>query len=137
MSAILWPDIEAALVDYLAPLVAASSLPFADDVRVSNTLTDEPGDPRPDYAVTVRNDGGPMSETVFADVRLGINVWALEKHEAVDLAALVSAWINAMPEASGNPFVGASIGVAYEIPESSGQAHLYAPATARVRGINL
>ncbi|MCB2411792.1 hypothetical protein LGT39_02875 [Demequina sp. TTPB684] len=133
MTAILWPDVEAALITHLKPRIALLPLVFAPDVDVSNALAD----PRPDYAVTVRNDGGPPTATVFADVRAGLNVWALEKQNAVDLAAYLTALINSMPGLGDSPFVNAIAGVASEIAEASDHTHLYLTASLRVRGIDL
>lgn len=133
MTAILWPDVEAALIDYLAPAIAASSLSFAAEVQVGNMLAN----PRPEYAVTVRNDGGPPTETVFADVGIGVNIWAPTKPEAVDLAAMVTALINGMPDAGTTPFVNATASLGYEIADDSGQPHYYLTASLTVRGSNL
>lgn len=133
MPAILWPDVEAALINYLSPALAASPLSFAGDIFVGNLLPN----PRPDYAVTVRNDGGPGALTVFADLRIGINVWALTKADAVDLAAYVVAYLNGAPESAAAPFSNVTASVAYEVPDDSGQPHLYLTATLRVRGTTL
>ena len=134
MPAILWPDVEAATVAYLRPLIVASALPFAADVRVSDRLTDRDGDPRPDYAVIVRHDGGSPTDTVFTASRIGVNVWALTKPEAVDLAALVTALMNGAPGDSGGPIAGADANVAFTVPDASGQPHLYLTAIVQVRG---
>lgn len=133
MTAILWPDVEAELLDYLAPAMAASSLAFADEVVVRDELPN----PRPDYAVIVRNDGGPPAQTVFADLRAGFNIWAPSKADAVDLAAVVTALLNGMPEAGTTPFVNARASVGYPIPDDSEQPHYYLTADLRIRGIKL
>lgn len=131
--AILWPDVEESVLNYLRPAIAASGLAFAGDVETVNALPK----PRPNYAVTVRNDGGPPASTVFADVRLGVSVWAPTKPEAVDLAARVTAALNGAAEAGTTPFVESSATVAYEVADESGQPQMYLTATLRVRGTNL
>lgn len=132
MPAILWPDPEAALINYLRPAIVASALTFAADVAVGRVLPS----PRPEYAVTVRSDGGPVADSVFADVRFGLNVWAPTKAEAVDLAAYVTALVGVAHEAD-TPFANATVAVAFEIPEDSGQPHLYTTATLRLRGSDI
>lgn len=135
--AILWPDVEAAVIAYLKPRIAAAPLPFAADVRVATKLTDKDGDARPQWAVIVRNDGGSKFETVFADVSVALNIWGADPINTPMLAGYVGALMNSIAESGVTPFTRASAGVAYPIPEESGQPHLYLTASLAVRGVNL
>lgn len=133
MTTVIFPDAAAAFCSYLVATISASPLAFAANVDVATSLKN----PRPTYAVTVRCDGGPPAETVFSDLRFGINVWAPTRDEAVDLANVVTALVNSMAESHATPFVDSTATVANEVPEQAEAAHMYLTATARLRGTDL
>lgn len=140
MPAILWPDAEAVTLDYLRPLILTAPFAFAAQVKVRDNVTTRATDgtvSRPDYAVTVRNDGGPIVGDVRATARLGVNVWAPTKAEAVDLANYVAALVGGMAEANVTPAVRSTTSVPYAVPDDSGQPHMYFTAELVLRGTNI
>lgn len=102
MVAILWSDIEAEFIGYMGPALSARPEAYAADVMVRNRVprelklpdgsTKEPW-PTSGRLVVVRDDGGPTTQDVRADARLGIKVWAPTEAECSDLANLVVALV--------------------------------------------
>lgn len=133
MPAILWPDVEATTLGYLRPRILASPLAFAADVHVGDVLPN----PRPDYAVIIRNDGGPAVADVRGTARLGVNIWAPIKAECVDLANYVTALLNGMAEANVTPCARSTATLGYPVADDSGQPHMYLTAELTFRGVNL
>jgi hypothetical protein len=131
MPGIVWPDVEAAFRTYMLAALAARPEPITDNVFVGNTLPAV----RPQRAVIVRDDGGPVLGDVRAVARLGIRVWAAKAADAHDLAALVAALVTLWPD--GKPVVRATTSRAYPLPDESGQASRYFTAEVVVRGVNL
>jgi hypothetical protein len=79
---ILYPDIEAAVTQYLTPLLK--------DAHVGAVKLDEPG-----CQVIVRDDDGePIEESMLANLRFGINCYAPTLTEVEILAAKVSGLLN-------------------------------------------
>ena len=135
MPAILYGDIEAQQVTYLAAALAARPEPVTADVGVRNRVpagTDT--DPRPARLVTVRDDGGPSLGDVRAVARVGYNVWAATEAEASDLANIVAALVAGC--ADGNPVVRATVTRPYSVADD-GRWNLYFTAELWVRGSNL
>lgn len=140
MPAILWPDAEVVTLDYLRPLIMSGPFAFAVQVKVRDTVTTKNADgtvTRPDYAVTVRNDGGTVLGDVRATVRLGINVWAKTKAEASTLARYVAALVGGMAEANTTPVLRSTASTPQPVPDDSGQPHFYLTAEIVLRGADL
>lgn len=93
MPLVVFPDMEAWAVGYLASALAARSEPFAAGVRVSTKVPN----PRLPRMVVLRRDGGPRQTVVTEVVRLGIRVWAENDEVASDLTQLVRALLAASP----------------------------------------
>jgi hypothetical protein len=96
MVAILYADIEAEFIGYMASALDARPEAYALDVavrnRVPNESTTQPW-PTSGRLVVVRDDGGPMTQDVRATARLGVRVWAPTEAECSDLANLVVALV--------------------------------------------
>lgn len=104
-------DIVAATVDYLDSLLGDYP-----DGPVWVTGAKSESDP---LQIVIRNDGGMlMSDMVRASIRLGINIYAPTRSAAVDLAAMVTALINAW--ADGQPVITATASLSHEIAEIGG-----------------
>lgn len=128
---VILPDIEAVLVPYLSTALAARSEPYAAGVDVSTLLPD----PRPERAVTVRDDGGGRPGDVRGTCRVGVNVWGGTDAEAMDLGNLVSALI--VDARNHGPIRDASATRPMRIADESGQPHVYLTAELIVRGVSL
>lgn len=129
--AIIWPDVEAAVISALSTALTARAEPFAADVTVTRTVPD----PRPERLVVVRDDGGPALGDVRALVRLGVNVWAATDEDAADLANLVVALVQALPD--GAPVIRSVPSRPYAIADPSGQPLRYFTAELVIRGTGL
>lgn len=129
--AVIFTDVEAWAVGYLAAALTASSEPYTDGAEVSNRTPDE----MPARMVTVRDDGGSRL-TVTKVASLAVNVWALTEEDASDLMRLVVALLES---ATG---VGAIVGHEStsgpaRVPEESGAPHWFASVDLHHRGVSL
>lgn len=100
LPAIIFDDAELWACNYLRPALAARPEAYTDNVFVSNSIPVDPatGEPkRRDRMVIVRRDGGLRSGVVLDNPRLGIQCWAMNKQDAVDLARMVLALLVAAP----------------------------------------
>lgn len=131
MPGVVLPDVKAVVLAHIRSSLAARPEPFAQGVVVKGDLPD----PRPERAVTVRDDGGSRLPDVRGVARLGINVWAKNEADATDLANLVSA-IVAGAENVG-PIRRASASRPMEVEDPSGQPNRYLTAELTVRGVSL
>lgn len=86
---ITFPDLEAAVVDYLTGELAA----FGDDATVDNTVPN----PRPARLVRVNRTGGARTGLVLEDAQLTVDCWDVRADLAHDLAQLVRGLLAAMP----------------------------------------
>lgn len=86
---ILFPDLEAAVIDYLTGELAA----FDADATVDNTVPD----PRPTRLVRVLRTGGARTGVVLEDAQLTIDCWDVLVEDAHDLAQLCRGLMTAMP----------------------------------------
>lgn len=131
MSAALVPDTLAALLTHLRVALAARPEPVAAGVAVRRVLPD----PRPDRAVTIRDDGGPRLDQHRARGRYGVTVWAESEAAAADLSALVSAILSSASGVGHIRSIRASMGAA--VADSSGHPSRYLTVEAILRGGNL
>ena len=138
--AVIWADMEAWAVDYLARclFLAEPEHPEAVDVMVRNRVpTERQGDdwPASQRLVVCRDDGGQWQGDVRAEVRMGFQVWA-ETHEvATDLARLLTAYLGAA-EGDG-PIRRASPARAYTVSDEEGRPKRYLTAQFTIRGDQL
>lgn len=130
--AVVFTDLEAWAVGYLATALAARAESFTEDVTVSNRVPDV----IPARLVTVRDDGGSRSATVTKSSALGVNVWASSEEDASDLARMVVALLE---NAGGDaPVVGHSgTSGPVRVPEESGTPHWFASVDLVHRGASL
>jgi hypothetical protein len=126
---IAFPDVEAWAVAHLAATLAGRDEPYAADVDVA-TRTPNPLTGR---AVVVRRDGGPRLDLVRERARLGIRVHAPVETDAIDLAALCRAALEA--SAGQGPVIGVEYAAGpYALPEESGGFARYFTVELLVRG---
>jgi len=128
---VVLPDIEALLVAYLNSELATRPELYASGVHVSTLLPD----PRPDRAVTVRDDGGGRPGDVRGHCQVGVNVWGASDGEAMDLGNLVSALIVGC--VGHGPVREATATRPMRILDESGQPRVYLTAQLTVRGTSL
>jgi hypothetical protein len=100
LAPLVFDDIELWACDYLRPALVARSEAYTENVFVSNeipkdTATGEPK--RRDRMVIFRRDGGGRSRIVFDQPRLSADIWATTKDDAIDLARMVVALMEASP----------------------------------------
>lgn len=131
-AAIIYPDVELLLCDYLRTRLAARPEPYAAGVYVGITI---PGTRR-DRMVIPRRDGGTEGE-MRDQARLSFQIFAKSEQDANDLARLVLALLRAMPAT-----VPAVIHVSVQsgptvIPDESGQPMRYVVAEVHTRGADL
>lgn len=129
---ILYPDVELLLCDALRDALAARPEPYAADAHVDAEVPN----PRTDFMVIVRNDGGPPLGDVRSLARVGINVYGPTKQQANDLARLVAALLPAL-RGTGDITAVPSVGVPNEVADPSGQDRFYLTAELHVRGTRL
>jgi len=136
MPAILFPDIEAAFIGYMAPALAARPEVYAADVavrnRVPNESTTQPW-PASKRLVVVRDDGG-QARIVRGIARLGIRVWAEDEATTSDLANLVMALVNGWHDAV---IRGGTASRPYSVTEVSSRPCMYFTAELVVIGRKL
>lgn len=134
MPAIVWPDVEAEFIAYMAPALQARLEAYAADVVVRNRVPDESATnpwPTSGRLVVVRDDGGPATQDVRAAARLGVRVWAPTEAETSDLANLVAALVRGWRSPTvrrtepSRPF---------SVPEESQRPAAYFTAELTIRG---
>lgn len=110
----LWPDIEAAAVQYLAAQFSAASVPALPDLASVHIGAVKL--PDIDRQVIVRDDGGSPLEGGRATVRLGFRVFAETDAIAERLAAAVTALLNGW--ADGRPMLTCTATRAWPVPDA-------------------
>lgn len=91
-------------------------------------------DPRPDWVVTVRRDGGGMLDQVQFQAMLGINIWAPTEVDAYALAAVVEQTMLQAVDGSLIFGVESTSGPA-PLPEQAPACHLYMTFETVVSGL--
>lgn len=132
MAAILFPDVEAEFIAYMAPALAARPEPYAANVAVRNRVPDERTVPWPTSKrlVVVRDDGGP-TRMVRGIARIGVRVWASSESEVSDLANLVAALVGGWHHGDVR---GADATRPFSVTEDSGRPAQYFTAEVVVIG---
>lgn len=100
LPAVIFDDIELWACGYVRPLLVARSEPYTDNVFVSNEIPKNATTAKPerrDRMVIFRRDGGTRLGRVFDQPRLSADIWATTKADAIDLARMVSALLDASP----------------------------------------
>lgn len=85
MTAALYPDTKAALVDYLSDSLIARAEPYTDNVLVTWDMPAE----KPERVVLIRSDGGLTRSVKHASDRFGVQIWAETDEVANDLSNMV------------------------------------------------
>lgn len=117
---VVFPDTELLLTGLLRQALAARPEPYAADVYVGNTVPN----PRRSRMVTIRRDGGIVTEGLLDAAQVGVNVWAETDQDANDLARLVRALLWASPD--GKPITRVEdISGPVSIADDSGQPLRY------------
>ena len=121
MDVIVYPDIEALLVEHVSAALAA----VGESAPVHNTVPH----PRPGRFVTlVRLGGVKPSTTVVTDAaQIGVECWAATPRQAHDLAQLTRGLLHALPGVvlDGHPV--------YRVDEWAGPAKLPDPVSDQAR----
>ncbi len=127
-AAIVYPDAELVLTGRLRTELAARPELYAASAFVSNSVPN----PRRDYMVIIRRDGGPEGE-LRDQARISLQVWAKTEKDANDLARLVVALTKTF--ADGSPIVAVVPNSGpMAIPDESGQPLRYIVADFHTRG---
>lgn len=116
---IVFPDLEAILVDHIADELDV----FGDTASVSVTVPSV----RPSRFVTIRRTGGPRRDLVTDTVQVTVEAWAQTGSGALALAQLVRGIINALP---GQTISGVAV---YRVQEASGPGLLPDPSSNQMR----
>lgn len=128
---LVFPDVELLLCTHLRAGLAALADPLAVGVAVSNAAPN----PLPPRLVTVRRDGGTATATRDRP-RIGVNVWAESERVATDLASLVRALLQGLPD--GAPVLAVpTVGGPSAVPDPSGKPRRFFTAEIHVRGVPL
>lgn len=132
---VLFGDAAAWATTYLRAALVARGEPYTENVTVRTqkpTATDTDPPPVSGRVVTIRDDGGPRGTDVTKTVTLGINVWAPDEGDAVDLGLMCAALLEASP---GNGPVVAHLATAgpFPIADASGP-HRYLSVDLLVAG---
>ncbi|HKY57663.1 MAG TPA: hypothetical protein VJL80_06470 [Aeromicrobium sp.] len=131
MTAIVFPDVELVVVEYLRAALAARPESFADakvDIRVPSTV--------PPRLVWVRRDGGTRQEATREVARVSINIFAGTEADATDLARLVRALLWAAPD--GDPILRVNdFSGPVAIPDESQRKRRFFGVEVHIRGENL
>lgn len=131
MQAVVFPDVELEVVDYLRAALAARPEAFAAatvDIRVPS--------PIPARLVQVRRDGGTRLDQTREAARMTINVFAANEADVTDLARLCRALLWAAPD--GDPIVRVDdISGPVAIPDESQRKRRFFTVEVIVRGENL
>jgi hypothetical protein len=134
--AVLFGDAAAWATTYLRAAIAARTEGYADDVTVRTqkpTATDTDLPPASGRVVTVRDDGGPRGPDVTKTVTLGVNVWAEDEGDCVDLANLTAALLEAAP-GDGPVVAHVSTSGPFPLPDQSAKPHRYLSVDLSVVG---
>ena len=127
--AVRFPDTELVLTGLLRDALDARPEPYAADVYVGTKVPD----PRRARMVTIRRDGGLVTEGLLEDAQVGVNVWASSEQEVNDLARLVHALLWAAPD--GKPVCRVlTVSGPIAIADESGQPLRYLTFEVRLRG---
>ena len=130
--AVVMPDVELLLTGYLRDALAARSEECCQDVHVSTSVPN----PREDRMVVVRRDGGRRLDAFRDLARVGVQVWASSFGECVELASIVRALIQGLPD--GAPILACSEQLAPSaVPDKSGQPMRYGVFDLTLRGSDL
>lgn len=129
MVGIVFPDVEAFLVTYLAGALDARPEPYSTDVAVRNHVPSAWSG----RLVVVRDDGGPHLGDVRGVARLGVQVWAEDEPTVSDLANLASAIVGA--SANSGPVVRARSSRPYTVADP--RPKQYFTAELLIRGTDL
>lgn len=127
---ILFPDVEAWAVGFLASSLADRPEPYASSVHVATQVPN----PRLPRMVIVRRDGGPRQSLVTERARLGVRVWGESDEVASDLTQLVRALLASSPGIGPVRRVDEISGPSY-ITEESGQPFRYLVLELTTRSI--
>lgn len=132
--AVLYPDVETAVVSYLRTALAARPEPYASGVTVTNRLPAT----IPDRAVWVRDDGGPDATAVTKASRIGVNVFTArnKRDEGIDLANLVRALLKAAPGSGPFTFATSFTGPV-AVSDETERPRFYITCELHVRGTAL
>lgn len=129
MPLVLFPDLEAWLVQYLDAALKARGEAYCAGVVVDHV---EPN-PRPPRSVVFRDDGGPQVDAVRRMSLVGVNVWAETEADAADLANMVAALLRACPD--GRPVTRVRVQTGpLRVADEAGQPRRYLVAEFTVRG---
>lgn len=134
--AVLFGDTAAWGTNYLRTAVAARDEPYTDAVTVRTqkpTATDTDLPPASGRVVTIRDDGGPRGPDVTKTVTLGVNVWADDEGECVDLALMCAALLESSP-GSGPVLSHVSTSGPFPLPDQSQKPHRYLSVDLLVSG---
>jgi hypothetical protein len=104
--AVLYPDAEQVVIDYLRTQLGQRSEPFLSGLILGNFVPS----PRPDRFLKVRRSGGISTAPTVSKPRIDIEAWAITWADAQDIAALSHALIytmqNRTPVRSVTEFLG-------------------------------
>jgi hypothetical protein len=129
---IVFPDIELAVTTYLRDALAERDEAYCANVHVSIIASN----PRADRMVIVRRDGGRRLDAFRELARVGVQVWATDFGECVELANMVRALIQAMPD--GDPVISATERSAPSpVDDVSGQPMRFGTFELTARGTTL
>jgi hypothetical protein len=93
MTAVIFPDIEVALVRDITAALAEQDSELAQSVRVATIKPAADEKPYPSKIVVIRGDGGPQLDHVRKLERVGVTIWADTYQDASQLARLVEALV--------------------------------------------
>lgn len=98
--AVIFDDIEEWACGYVRPLLSARPESYTDDVFVSNEIPKNAATGEPERRarmVIFRRDGGGRLSHAIDQPRLSVDCWAQTKSDAMDLARMVCALLDASP----------------------------------------
>lgn len=115
---IVFPDVEAVLIDYLGDALAGRGV----NVPVVTAVPS----PRPDRFVRVERTGGPISSLFLLDnPTVAVEAWGSSESDAAELIGLVRGLLHAMPGEDDAPV--------YRVAEFSGPGNLPDPTSGQHR----
>lgn len=125
---ILFPDVELVVTGALRALLAAAG---QADVYVSRSIPN----PRRARMVVVNRDGGPSA--TLDRPRLRVRAWDSSPQAANDLARLVVALMQRLPNATPDVLSVEHLSGPYDVPDDSGQEQRYLLFQLTTRGSDL
>lgn len=134
--AILFGDAAAWGTGYLRAALAARGEAYTDDVTVRSqkpTAVDTDLPPASGRVVTVRDDGGPRDAELTKVVTLGVNVWADDEADCVDLALMCAALLESAP-GFGPVVAHVATSGPFPLADQSNKPHRYLSVDLRVTG---